>query len=208
MTDTMTHMAQQLLVSPLLWLLFIGGVFSVAIGIGLVCFSSRVFSFCDRMNQWVSFRRALKPAAIPRDSWPFFERYRRWFALVFIVASIFSITHLITRIDAHQLGMLASSRLQVPPAFAEWIFSSVWWFLLIGSVLTIAVSVMLGFFPAALHKLDQQSGRWFSLRHTYKDVDLMYTPLDKLAYRYPRALGGLIVIAALANVIVVSRQLF
>lgn len=208
MTHAMTQAVQQLLVPALLWFFFIGGVFSIAVGIGLVCFSSRMFLLFDTMNRWVSFRRVFKPVAIQRDSWPFFERYRRWFALVFIVAGIFSIINLITRIDIHQLSVLAGGGLTLPPAFAEWIFSSMWWFLLIGSVLAIVVSVMLGFFPAAMHKLEQQSGRWYSSRHISKGADAMHTPLDRLTLKYPRALGGVIVITAVVNVIVVGRQLF
>lgn len=204
----MTQAVQQLLVPPLLWFFFIGGIFSVAVGIGLICFSARMFSMFEIMNRWVSFRRALKPVAIQRDSWPFVERHRRWFALVFIVASIFSIFNLIAQIDIHQVSSLANGKLKISPVFVEWIVSSMWWFLLIGSVVTIAVGVVLGFFPEAMRRLETQSGRWYSTRHVSKGMDAMHTPLDKLVFKHPRIFGAVIVVAALVNLIVVGRRLF
>lgn len=208
MTHTMTQAVQQLLVPPLLWFFFIGGVFSIAVGIGLVGFSSRMFSLFDIMNRWVSFRKASKPMAIQRESWPFVERHRRWFALVFIVASLFSIVNLVSRIDMPRLGILASAKLQVPLSYVEWMLSSMWWFLLLGSVLTIMVGIALGFFPAAMGKLEKQSGRWYSSRNLAKGADTMHTPLDKLVLKHPRILGAIIVIAALVNVVAVGNHLF
>jgi hypothetical protein len=159
------------------------------------------------MNQWVSFRQVSKPMAVPRDSWPFVERHRRWFALVFIVASLFSIANLLWRLDVYALTVLASTRYHVPVSFAAWIIKSVWWFLLIGSVLTTVVGIGLGFFPEAVRRVEQWSNRWYSSRHVSKVADVQHTPLDKLALTHPRWLGAIIIVIALGNVIAIGRRL-
>jgi hypothetical protein len=150
--------------------------------------------------------------AIPKDSWPFFERHRRWFALVFIVASIFSIVNLVWRIDMPRVVSQVSAKLHVPLSFADWIIGSMWWFMLIGGVLTAAVGVALGvfpkFFPKAMGDFEKWSNRWYSSRNVAKGADTMHTPLDKLALKYPRTLGLIIVVAAVANVVAVGNRLF
>ncbi len=200
-----------LIVPPVLWFFFIGGIFSMAIGIGLICFSSRVYQLFDRMNRWVSFRQVSKPMAIPRDSWPFMERNRRWIALVFIVASLLSIANLLWRLDAAALaGMagLASVKYHVPRAFAIWLITSAWWFLLIGSGVAALVGVGLGFFPQTVKRVEQWPGLWFSPRNMTKGAETQYTPLDKLALTHPRWLGTIIVVVALGNVIAIGHRLF
>jgi hypothetical protein len=208
MALTTAQAAQQLIVPALFWFFFIGGLCSVAVGVGLVCFSSRMFSLFDVMNRWVSFRRAFKPMAIPKDSWPFFERHRRWFALAFITASIFSIINLMWRIDMPRVVSQVSAKLHVPLSFADWIVGSMWWLMLIGGVLTTVVGVALGFFPEAMRNIEKRSNRWYSSRNVAKNADTMHTPLDKLALKYPRTLGVVIVVAAAANVIAVGNRLF
>lgn len=204
---TTTQAVQQLLFPPVLWFFFIGGIFSIAVGIGLIGFSSRTYVLFERMNRWVSFRQASRPMAVPRDSWPFIERHRRWFALVFVVAGIFSVYNLIWRLDIGKLVVMASGKYQVPAVFAAWLAASAWWFLLIGSVVTVLVGIGLGFFPAAVKRVEQWSDSWYSSRHVTRQADVMHTPLDRLAMRHPRWLGLAIVVVATGNVIAIGNRL-
>jgi hypothetical protein len=207
-TMTTTQAAQQLLFLPLLWFFFVGGIFSLTVGIGLICASGRTFSFFDAMNRWVSFRQAGKPMAIPINSWPFFERNRRWIALVFILASLFSIWNLTTQLHLQNMIAVFSLRFGAPPSFIAWIVGSLWWLLLIGSVTAIGFGIALGYFPKAMDRMEQWSSRWYSSRHVTKEAEAMHTPLDQLTLNHPRAVGAFIVAAALANVVAIGARLF
>jgi hypothetical protein len=208
MTLTLTQAGQQLLVPAILWFFLIGAIFSLVVGIGLICASSRMFPWFNTMNRWISFREAAKPIAIPRDSWPFFERHRRWIAVVFIVAGLLSILNLILRLDLQKMIGITSATVHVSTGFIAWLMTSMWWLLLLGSALAVVVGAMLGFFPKAIARLEQSSGHWYSSRHVAKGAEVMHTPLDRLVARYPRALGAFIVIAALINLVVIAIRLF
>jgi hypothetical protein len=205
---TTTQAAQQLFGPSLLWFCFLGGLFALAVGVGLVCFSSRTFAVFERMNRWISFRKGFKPMAVPRDSWPFIERHRRWFALAFVVAGACSIANLLMRLQTGKLAALISEKFRVPVAFAEWLTASGWWLLMIGSLLGVATGIALAFFPQAVNRVEQWSSRWVSTRNISRPAEAIYTPLDQLALRHPRVLGGFIVAAALVNLMVVGGRLF
>jgi hypothetical protein len=205
---TTVQVVQYLLFPPILWFFFIGGIFSIVVGIGLVGFSSRTYVFFERMNRWVSFRQVSRPIAVPRDSWPFIERHRRWFALVFIAAGIFSVCNLIWRLDIGKLVVMASAKYHVPVAFAAWLAASGWWFLMIGSVVAVLVGIGLEFFPATIKQVEQWSDRWYSSRHVSRQADVMHIPLDRLALRHPRWLGASIIVVATGNVIAIGNRLF
>jgi hypothetical protein len=205
---TTAQTVQQLLFPPILWFFFLGGIFSIAVGVGLVGFSSRTYVFFDRMNRWVSFRQVSRPMAVPRDSWPLIERHRRWFALVFIVAGIFSVCNLIWRLDIGQLVVVTSAKYRVPVVFTAWLAASGWWFLMIGSVVTVLVGLGLGFFPETVRKVGLWSDRWYSTRHVGRPAEVMHVPLDRLALHHPRWLGASIIAVATGNVIAIGNRLF
>ena len=207
MTLTLTQAGQQTLVPAILWFFLIGAIFSLVVGIGLMCASSRMFPWFNTMNRWVSLREAGKPMAVPRDSWPFFERHRRWIAVVFIAGGLLSILNLILRLDLPTMIGITSAKVHMSTGFIAWLMSSMWWLLLLGSALAIVVGVMLGFFPKTIARLEQLSNRWYSTRHVAKSADVMHNPLDRLVARYPRALGAFIAIAALINVVLIGMRL-
>jgi hypothetical protein len=208
MTLTMMQAAQQLLVAPLLWFFFFGGLVSLVVGIGLIFASGRTFTLFETMNRWVSFRKATKPLAIPRDSWPFIDRHRHLIAAAIAGGGALSILGLTLRLDLPKLVGVASLKFHVPISFIAWLASSVWWLLLVGSIVAVGVGIALGFFPNSLKQLDRWSNQWYSTRHIAKSADTMHTPLDQLARRHPRPMGIFIVVAALASVAVIGNRLF
>jgi hypothetical protein len=205
---TVAQALQQLLFPPLLWFCFIGGIFSFAVGIGLLFFSSRMYALFAVMNSWVSFRKVSRPMALPRDSWPFFERNRRVIAVVFIAASILSVFNLVWLLDLDKVVQVVRMKSGLPDSFIAWIVSSLWWLLLFGSLLTAVVGTALGFFPKAMLAMEQWSNRWYSSRNVAKGADDMLTPLDTLAQTHPRPLGAVIATAALGCVIAIGNRLF
>lgn len=205
MTPEVIH---QLLVPFALRTFFIGGLFSLLVGFGLIVASAPTLRIFATMNRWVSYRTKLKPLSIPRDSWSMVEKHRRWFALVFIVAAIYALYHLTMTINAAAVAQYIAIKLHVPRLFAAWITASLWWFMIIGNALAVLIGVMLGFFPATMASLETDSKRWYSFRTASKGADAMHLSLDQWVAAYPRTAGAIIVIASLVEVIVVGVRVF
>lgn len=199
----MTQTVMQWLLASLIWFFLLVGVVGFAVGLGLIFCSERMIILFEKSNQWISFRRVLKPVAIQRDSWPFVERHRRSLGLVLLIVSIFTIFNLTIGFDVERV----SSSLTMGRITAQIVVLSVWWFFLIGSVAAIMTGVLLLFFPGVVHKLEQQSGRWYSSRHLSRNLETMHAPLDSLALTYPRELGAVVAVLSLANIVLVCWRL-
>lgn len=199
---------QQLLVPATLRFFFVGGIFCLFVGVGLIISSEKMLRFFELMNRWVSFRQSAKPLSIPRDFSSILRQYRHWFAVIFIVCACFSLFTLLMRVDMATFTAILAKKATVPHAFISWIANSVWLLLVIGNVMAIAIGVMLGFFPKAAFALETGSGRWYSFRGASKGADVMYLSLDKWVAASPRATGWIIVAVALVELINVRAALF
>ncbi len=208
MTPMTKEILQQLLVPFLLIFFFIGGLFSLAVGAGLIAFRGRMFKIFTAMDRWISYRKSLKPLSVPRESWPTVHRYRIWFAAIFVADAVFSLFSLIKRIDVAALTRMVSQKSQLPPAFIGWIIESLWWLMVAGSVLALVIGLMLAFFPRALAMMETGSARWYSTRHLSKGADSMHPSIEKWVATHPRTAGILIVIGSLVEVIDIGTLLF
>ena len=197
----------QLLVPSILLFFLIGGIFSVAVGLGLIVSGARTLRFFGLMNRWVSWRRTTKQIAVSRELWPLLQRYRVAFAVIIVAASAYSAFNLIARALTVVLANVVGAGLHVPSAFVAWIVGSVRWFLVIGSILGVAVGAMLGFFPNALMVLEKGSSHWYSSRGVSKGGDAMHFTLDKWVGDNPRITGWIILILAVIEVIDIAALL-
>lgn len=203
-----TEVFSQLLLPFMLRVFFIGGIFCLAVGLGLIISGARTLRLFEVMNRWVSFRKSTKPMSVSRDAWPLLQRYRIPFALVIVIAAAFSAYNLITRNDTLAVAIMVGAKFHVPSAFVVWIASSVHWFLVAGCVAGIAVGVLLAFFPDALMRIEKWTSRSYSSRELSKQADVMHYTLDKWVANNPRITGWIIVVVALIEVIDVATLLF
>jgi uncharacterized protein HemY len=199
-------MVQQLLLDSLYWFFLVFGIFGIAVGVGLALNHVRMHRFSRFMNRWVSMRRSTKWLAIPRDSGAAVQRFRYLLGAVFVVFPAFSLFVLIAKIDADKLA--TALHLNVPPAFAAWILESARWFLIAGSLLAIAVGVMLIFFPKALHAIETRTNRWYSTRNMSRGGEIERMGFDAWVECHPRAMGLIIASGALVVAVHFGMLLF
>lgn len=203
-----TAVVQQLFVPFTLMFFFVGGIFCIAVGFGLIVFQDKMPKFFEVMNRWVTFRRHFKAMAVPRDIWPALQKYRRLVAFAIIAGAIFSLVSLLTRIDTHAVAALFALRMHGPRPFVQWIVDSAWWLLLLGSVLAIVVGTMLVFSPQPLAALEKLSSRWISTRELSKGADAMHMTLDQWVAAHPKRAGWIIVVLAAIEVIDIGVLMF
>lgn len=174
----------------------IAGVTLLAIGISLIMNSAGTLRFFGGMNRWVSMRRVTKPLETPHDTRQAVQKYRYWFAAVFIAGGILAVSGLLTQFDVRSvirvfgLGFLK-------PAFAAWIVDSARWLLVAGNLAGIVVGLLLAFSPQTVAKLEARGSQWYSERKATRGADSLNLGLDAWVATNPRAAGGGIVIFAL-----------
>lgn len=199
------YLIDQLLMPSLTWFFFIGGVFALAIGVGLIVRSDSVFRLFRRMNYSVSTRHATKPMAIPRDSGGFVLKHRRLIGAIFVLGAAYSAYGLIARID--DAAVAAALNLKLAPLFVLMLVQATRWILIAGCVVSIAVGILLVFFPDAMRVIEKHASHWHSTRQLAPDGDKMILTLDNWVAAFPRVVGWIIVFPALGMVIYFGSQL-
>ncbi len=199
----------QILIPSLLRFLFIGGCFSLIVGIGLILRSELMFRIFEKMNRWVSSRRATRVLDIPRDCWPLVLRYRYVLSVFITVGAVYATTRLITHVDVEAVVPGISRELHLPALYISWILTSIKWFLLLGCVAGIAVGLMLGFSLPTLSKVETLSGTWISMRNRTisKKADAMHVGFDALVMSSPKIVGWAVAVMSTVEVALVWMQM-
>ncbi len=203
------YVIDQILLPSLLRFLLVGGGFSLLVGIGLLFQSELMFRIFEKMNRWVSFRRTTRVLDIPRDSWPFVQRYRYVLSVFITTGAVYAAIRLITQVDMEVAVPDISSSLHLPDLFVSWILNSIKWFLILGSVLGIAVGLILGFSLSTVSKMEALSGIWISTRTStpIKKADAMNTGFDRLIMSFPKTAGCIVTVTSMVMVSLVWMQM-
>ena len=186
---------QQWAIQFLVVLFLVGGIMTLAVGVGLIVGRAGTLRFFVSMNRWVSTRRAFKPIEVARDTRQAVQKHRRWLAVVFIAGALFAVYGLGTGFDAGAISFVFGLDAQ-PSSVAAWLVESIRWVLIVGNLAAIVVGIMLAFFFDALAALEARGSRWYSDRQLVKGGDDMNLSLDNWVAASPRAAGAIIAVAA------------
>jgi hypothetical protein len=196
--DTMGNTAVQLWLAQSTVVFFIAaGITLLAIGISLIMNSAGTLRFFGGMNRWMSMRRATKSLEIPHDTRRAVQKYRYWFAAVFVAGGILAVSGLLTQFDVRAVVRVFGLEF-FKPAFAEWIVDSARWVLVAGNLIGIVVGLLLAFSPQTVVKLEARGSQWYSERQATRGADSLNLKLDVWVAANPRVAGGGIVVFALA----------
>lgn len=195
--NMMTHPVVRLWLAQAMVVFFlVCGVTLLAFGVSLIVNSAGALRLIAGMNRWVSMREATKPLEVPRDTRHVVQKYHYAFAAVFVIGGAYAIygllTHFSTDAMIRLLGLNTFSR-----DAALWLADSLRWLLIVGNLFAIIAGVMLALFPGYVATLEERAGRWVSMRRITKGADNMNIKLDSWVAVYPRAIGTVIVFAAL-----------
>ena len=175
----------------------VAGIALLAIGISLMVNSAGTLRFFGRMNQWVSMRSASKPLEIPRDTRQAVQKYRYWFAAVFVAGGLYAVFGLLTQFDIRSVIKVFGLEF-LRPDFAAWVVDGARWVLVAGNLTGIVVGLLLAFSPDTVVKLEARGSHWYSERKVTKGADSLNLKLDAWVAANSRVAGGGIVVFALA----------
>lgn len=205
-----SQVIDQILIPSLLRFLLVGGCFSFLIGIGLILRSEQVFRFSDKMNRWVSGRRATRALEIPRDCWPLVLRYRYPLSAFITIGAVYATIQLLTQADVETIVPGISNSLHLPRLFISWILTSIKWFLLLGCAVSIAVGLMLGFFITTLSKIEKLSGTWISTRNNTfgRKANTLHKGFDNMVTSFPKTAGWIVTILSMVEVTLIGMRIY
>jgi len=127
------------------------------------------------------------------------NRFRYAIGAVSIFAAGFSVFVLNVQIDAEHVA--AAIPLNMPRAFEVLLVESLRRILIAGSLLAIAVGVMLILFPDALRAIETRANRWYSTRRILRNGDAMNMDFDRWLDGNSRVAGWIIASGALVVVV-------
>ena len=193
----MLALIERVIIPALVIFLLIGSIASILFGLGLVFRPEKTLAFMRSMNRWVSTRRGLREAEMPRTVEVKSRRGRILLALFLFFGGAFALYVLVLRLEIPRVAVVIGVNLQ------KWfvlgvVLQTLKWFLVIGSALAVLVGVLILFFPSRLAALEQRLNKWYSTRHILPSTgEAMRYPLDMLVEGAPRASGWIIAVASL-----------
>src|SRR5258705_14007617 len=95
----MMGLIERVIVPALVIFLLLGGTASTLLGLALVFRTEKALAFMRSMNRWVSTRRALKQAEIPRAVGGPSRKGRVWLALFPVGGRPFALYFLLLRVE-------------------------------------------------------------------------------------------------------------
>jgi hypothetical protein len=188
---------ERVLIPTLLIFLLIAGSASALLGLALVFRTEKALAFMRSMNRWVSTRRALRQAEMPRTVNVTSRGGRVLLALFLLFGGAFALYVLLLRLELPRVAVILGVDLQ------RWFLAglalqTMKWFLVVGCVLALLVALLILFFPARLVALEASLNKWYSTRHILPRAgESMRFPLDMVVEGSPRAAGWLIAVASL-----------
>ncbi len=193
---TVLPLLERVLVPSLILFLLIGSLASITFGWVLIFRTAQALSFMRGMNRWVSTRRALKDLEVPRHAAEPRKAGKQWLGLFLIAGGGFAIYGLLIRIEIPRAAVFLGVNIQ------RWFLVGVAlqtmkWLLVVGSVLAVAVGILMLFFPGLLAAFEARMNRWYSTRQLAPGGESMKFPLELLVEASPRAAGWIIAAASL-----------
>lgn len=194
---TFLRLLDQLIIPFLLVFLFIGSLGGVVLGCTLLLRSAPAIQFIHSMNRFVSMRQATRELEIPRQV----MRPSKWLGIFLVAGGAFACYYLLARLQIPRSALSI-----VDPRFGTALaIDSARWLLVTGCVVSVAMGILVLFFPGALQALETRINRWVSTRHLLPaESGRMKAPLDLLVEAYPRAAGWTIAVSSLVVVAAVS----
>ena len=185
---------QHLLLPSVVIFLFLGSVFAIVVGAGLILRGEATMRLFGNLNRWVSTQEALKTMDQQHDIERAMHRQRRLLGAVFLALAALSFMVLVAKYDVAVLTSVFARRF--PAIAVELAVETLKWMLVAGDILAIVVGATLILFPDVLAKVEARMNRWYSTRAVVDDADLMHLTLDKWAEAHPRAAGWIVIVLA------------
>ncbi len=182
----------------------IWSLISVAVGVGLIVSSARMFRLFAVLNHYVSTGQALKQLATSSDIDQSIRKHGRLFGVAFVLGAAYLIYVMLVHYDNSLLVTLLDVR--HPQPYMVWILDCVRGLLIVFCLFAFVVGALLCVFPDALARFEAYANRWVPVRKlTVRHVlELLAMPrdVDQGVRRHRRLFGVVFVLGAVYSLYV------
>jgi hypothetical protein len=187
--------------------LLVGNIFAVLVGVLMVIAPRRLAAWARLTDKWISTRSLTEPLDQTHEVDSYALRWPRTVGLVLFAGALFILIQggvFVRRIGIADGGRLLADLfgLRAVPGLWEALWLSLVMLLVLGTLLTLAVALLMLLGKRELIRLSAVANRWISTRKGTEALDAPHYPVDSVIRQRPRLWG--VVIALLASYTVIA----
>jgi hypothetical protein len=175
------------------WVGLIGGALGLVAGLLLIFNSSLFFRIAERMNVWISTRKAMrtldKPITIERAVY----RAHRLVGALILGGALFTLYVVLFRFKGPELVLAMAQFFRV--IIAGWVAESLRIFLIVANAAAAAFAIVMLVRPSALKHLEAWANRRYSGHKTLRAWEHRRPAVDNVVQANPRLTGLLLALA-------------
>jgi len=184
--------------------LFLGSLFTLAVGVSLLLGMPWVQQLNERSKRWISTREAFRPMDVPRDIEKALYRRHLPVGLLIAAGAAYILYIALFGYDARAIARLVAPR---PSVVVEMLVQTLWWFGVVGGIAGFAVGLVMAAKPQWLHQADAWMNRSYSARQATKPLETLNFAPDGWLAAAPKLCGGIIVLCSVYVAIVLGALL-
>lgn len=175
------------------WVGLIGGVLGLVVGLLLIFNSSLFFRIGERMNVWISTRKAMRTLDEPITIERAVYRAHRLVGALLLAGALFTLYVVLFRFKGPELVWAMAQFFRV--IIASWVAESLRIFLIVANVAAAAFAVVMLIRPSALKHLEAWANRRYSGRRAMRAWEIPRPVVDSVVQANPRLTGLLLTLA-------------
>lgn len=175
-------------------LAIVGAALGTLIGVLLLVDSARVLRWNARLSRWISTGAAADALDRPRDIKPVIYRGHRFFGLLVVAGSFYTLDAL--NFDFNADALARAFRDLGNQSLLALVFEAVRLFLLVGNLAALGAGIVLCFRPSVLKGLETWADRSFRSPVARLDTDAMRYEPDQWVGAHPRLAGSLVLLGS------------
>lgn len=181
-----------------IWLLLVGNVFAVLVGVLMIIAPQRLARWSLMANRWVSTHTLTERLEQMRDLDSYAFKHARIVGLALLAGALFILVQggqFVMRLSIADGGSLLADLFEsrnLPPAVWETLWLSMVALLVLGALLALVVGLLGLFGRSWLQWLFGVANHWVSTRRGTEALDVPHYPLDATIRHRPRLWGAVI----------------
>lgn len=178
-----------MLIEAAMLLFVFTGLVAAALGLLMLLTPAGFERLSKIVGRRFSARQLMKPLEVPHYREVFFYRHHRWTGGLILAGALFFLLSLSFRFDLETASAVLPGN--------EWVWTSVFWFLVVGNIVALAIGAMILLRPHMLEQLEKSANRWVSLRQISRPLEKSHDAMDHMASRHPKVIGAVLLVAGL-----------
>jgi hypothetical protein len=175
------------------WVGLLGGVLGVLTGLALLFNSALVFRISERMNVWISTRKAAKALDTSIEVERAVYRAHRVIGALLLAGALYTLYMMLVHLHGAHIALAMPKFIH--PQLAGWLGISLRIFFIVANVIAAVIAIVMVVRPSALKGIEAWTNRSYSARRTLKFLETPRDAFDPIVRAHPQLTGLLFTVA-------------